>query len=222
MRKAFNSLLPAPLHSLLSPLYAYRRRHFQADWAARTNQSEQLRPNRYIEIDKKALMLTDAVERHAGADASVLDLACNCGRHLMRLWDRGFRKLYGVDINAHAIEYSKEVFPRMQADARLETGSVEAYLAASADKSRDVVITRGISIEFVSPDFPLVREICRVAKRYVVLLLPPAGPPYPRLWAYEFGRQGFSLVEFHFYAGGNVNLFVFASPEEAAVLRTKK
>jgi hypothetical protein len=65
----------------------------------------------------------------------------------------------------------------------------------------------------VAPDYPLVREICRVTRGFCMLLLQPAADPYPRLWPYEFRRQGFALVEYRYYAHGNNDIHCFASPE---------
>ncbi len=219
--RAFNSLLPTTAHSLLSPYYSRRRSRFQADWSVKTNDSPMHRPEQYTELDKKTRLLADCVERYTGKDASVLDLCCNSGRNLVELWNRGYRDLQGVDINANAIAFSKTYAPHIQADAKLLASPLETFFPKVADKRFDVAISRGTSIEFIAPDFPLVREICRVTRRFCMLLLQPAALPYPRIWRYEFERQGFTLLEYSYYVHGKTNTFCFASPEAVKELELR-
>lgn len=212
VRRAFNSVLPSGVHALLSPYYRRRRENFHADWSEKTNASERHRPEHYTEIDRKTVLLADWVEKYAGRDASVLDLCCNSGRNLVELWRRGFRDLHGVDINRHAIEHSKRYAPDIQGDAKLVAAPLEEYLPGLPAKGFDVCISRGTSVEYVAPDFPLVREICRVTRRYCILHLKPSAPPYPRFWGYEFRREGFALAELYHYEEGGTCLQCFAGP----------
>lgn len=213
LRKALNSLLPQPFHVLMAPFYNFRKRKFDADWSQRTNESSGNRPDQYIELDKKTKMVADWVDKYGGKDCSVLDLCCNVGRLLAELWNRGYRSLQGVDVNANAIRLSGKYFGDMARDVKLTVSPLEVFLAGLPDKSIDCVVSRGTSIEFVAPDFPLVGEICRVARRSCVLLLQPSAMPYPRFWEYEFRRHGFILADFHYYPGGGTNTFCFISPE---------
>ena len=53
----------------------------------------------------------------------------------------------------------------------------------------------GATVELVHPSFDIIRYICGLSKRYVVLDIYEWGHSNPRFWKYEFNRQGFALVK---------------------------
>ena len=126
-------------------------------------------------------------------DARILDLGCNVGRHLDYLYRQGYRNLHGVDWSSKALQDMAERYPEMHAHAKLTNASFETFLRAKPAPV-DLVYTRGATFELVHPRFPLVREVCRVARRYAVLVISEAGHAYPRFWQYEFAREGFELT----------------------------
>jgi hypothetical protein len=54
--------------------------------------------------------------------------------------------------------------------------------------------SHGGTLELVHPSFDIVRHLCRVARKHVVLYINEHGHAYPRFWIYEFRRRGFYLV----------------------------
>ena len=125
-------------------------------------------------------------------NASILDLGCNVGRHLDYLYQQGYRNLRGVDWSSAAIRDMATRYPEMHAASRLTNASFEDFLPAA--EPADLVYTRGATFEIVHPSFPLVKHVCRAARRYVVLVIGEAGHAYPRFWEYEFAREGFELT----------------------------
>ena len=129
----------------------------------------------------------------ADREAAILDMGCNVGRHLAYLYAQGYRNLRGVDWSSAAIRDMSQRYPEMHAHSKLTIASFEDYLGANPERV-DLVYTRGATFELVHPGFPLVRNVCRIAKRYVVLVISEAAHAYPRFWEYEFARQGFELT----------------------------
>jgi SAM-dependent methyltransferase len=126
-------------------------------------------------------------------NAPILDMGCNVGRHLDYLYRQGYRNLRGVDWSSAALRDMATRYPDMHAVARLTNASFEDFLGAHAEPV-ELVYTRGATFELVHPSFPLVRRVCRIARRYVVLVISETSHAYPRLWHYEFAREGFELM----------------------------
>ena len=126
-------------------------------------------------------------------NAAILDMGCNVGRHLDYLYRQGYRNLRGVDWSSAAIRDMATRYPEMYAASKLTTASFEDFLAGTTEQV-DLVYTRGATFEIVHPGFPLVKHVCRIAKRHVVLVISEAAHAYPRFWEYEFAREGFELT----------------------------
>jgi len=126
-------------------------------------------------------------------DAAILDMGCNVGRHLDYLYRQGYRNLRGVDWSSAAIRDMAGRYPEMHAHSKLATASFEEFLSADPEPV-DLVYTRGATFELVHPGFPLIRHVCRIARRHVVLVISEAAHAYPRYWEHEFAREGFELT----------------------------
>jgi len=157
-----------------------RERQDPSEFRALTNDS------RYL-VDEVAMRAKD---KHA----PVLDIGCNCGRHLAALADMGFVNLHGVDVNAIAIEKMTEWFPQLDGICNARTDFMQRYLLNAKDNAFDVVFTRGATVELIHPSFALVAELCRVAEQYVILMIQENEHGYSRFWNYEFLRNGFALT----------------------------
>jgi SAM-dependent methyltransferase len=147
-------------------------------------------------------------------NAAILDLGCNVGRHLDYLYGQGYRNLRGVDWSASAIRDMAVRYPEMHAHSKLVSASFQDFLSGEPEPA-DLVYTRGATFELVHPRFALVHHVCRVARRYAVLVISEAGHAYPRLWEYEFAREGFELIHLRRPASAsapdhNVSLMTFS------------
>ena len=125
-------------------------------------------------------------------NAAILDMGCNVGRHLDYLYRQGYRNLRGVDWSSAASRDMATRYPQMHAASRLTVASFQDFLGGQPEPA-DLVYTRGATFELVHPAFPLISHVCRIARRYVVLVIAEAGHAYPRFWEYEFAREGFEL-----------------------------
>lgn len=169
-------------------------------------------PTHYVELQDAGLILVDEVTRRLGADdAPVLDLGCNVGRHLNALFERGYRKLHGVDVQTAALRHTNTVFPELAAVAELHEGTFQDYLPTVPDRFFKVAFTLGATLELVSPWFPLCAQIARITNGAVVLAISETGHAYPRLWEREFLRAGFLMTSLRrpICARSGLSLMVF-------------
>jgi len=153
-------------------------------------------PSPFRELTEDSAFLVDTVVEHSLVkDAGILDIGCNCGRHLAALADHGFSNLHGVDISSEAIRVMPEWFPQLDDKCDAKRGLIQGYLSKTPDGAFDIVFTRGATVELIHPSFPLVPELCRVARSYVILMIRENEHAYPRFWTYEFARRGFLLTQ---------------------------
>lgn len=151
-------------------------------------------PSPYRVVTPDSRMLIDHVaERATSRTSALLDIGCNCGRHLAALADMGFVNLSGVDINPTALAVMSEWFPQLKGKVNIRNELMQTYLLSQPNRAFDTVFTRGATVELVHPSFPLVRELCRVAAAHVILMIQENAHSYPRLWSLEFLRHGFAL-----------------------------
>ena len=150
----------------------------------------------YAKLQPSSYPLIDEIESRASSrDASILELGCNCGRHLHALVERGFTDLCGVDVSRSALNYMDIAFPGLRSRVQLSHMTFQQFLSRTQDNAYDIVFSHGATVEFVHPSFPLVKHLTRIAKDYVLLVITENGPNYPRFWTYEFERAGFVLVK---------------------------
>lgn len=205
-----------PRHRLYEKLWnsfiGYRRKHdYVQHW---TNQKENDTHSfdKYIEMDESCKILVDEVQdRSENKGDKILDLGCNVGRMLNNLHTRGFYELYGVDVGKTAIAAMPEVFPEMAKSAQVDCCSFEEYFPRVSDKFFDLTYTHGATVELVHPSFIICNELARVTKKYCILGICEGDHTYPRLWTYEFLRNGFLLVKLlrPITEGSPISLMVF-------------
>lgn len=133
-------------------------------WAAA---AEELRyaPSNYKRTNPRPLL--SMLLRDVPKGWSILDLGCNMGADLSIMRANGYSELYGVDAGRRAIELFAISFPETFREERIERNLFQRYLLRQKSRAFDVVYSHGATLELVHPSFPIVKEICRVARRAV-------------------------------------------------------
>jgi SAM-dependent methyltransferase len=151
-------------------------------------------PLAYRVLDAYALLLLDWVQRVCpDRDAAILDLGCNCGRHLVELAARGYRNLIGVDAMRSALALFAERTPDIFNKTEIHHDLFQRFLARQPDARFEVTYSHGSTIELVHPSFDVVAHMCRVTQGHICLIL-NENELYRRDWIEQFARAGFALV----------------------------
>lgn len=142
--------------------------------------------------------ILNALGSRISQDDSFLEIGCNTGRNLNHLWQAGFRRLYGMEISAHAVERMRVEYPGL-AQVTVEVGPAESSIRHHAAKSIDVIFTMA-TLEHLHPQCrSLFADIARVARKYVLAIEPRDGHrshmQYPWDVAGEFTHVGLTLIE---------------------------
>lgn len=151
-------------------------------------------PQNYAKMDADGERLLGWVERVCPArDAAILDVGCNCGRHMIYLAHHGYTNLTGVDAMGAAIElfarHAPDVFPK----ASVHHDLFQRFLMRQPDRAYDTTYSHGATIELVHPSFDIVAHLCRITRRNICLIL-LENDGFPRDWIGQFARHGFKLL----------------------------
>ena len=113
-------------------------------------------------------------------DIKILEIGCNIGMQLIQLAKMGFKNLYGIEINRHAIVKSRELIK----DYPIYILQGVAQELPFKDQSFDLVYTSGVLIH-IHPDniSTVIHEINRVSAQYI--------------WGFEyFTENGYQEVSY--------------------------
>lgn len=170
--------------------YFWPRPFVVMEWA-RGSEGRVRDPTDFQEIDSTTIQAMAIIGANIRSkDFSILDMGCNSGRHLAMLWQIGFRNLHGVDAMKEAFSHFSKIYPEVYSASKTYHDTFQDFLIRSAPHSFDVIFSWSATIELVHPSFDIVKNICRVARHQVILII---NEGYPRFWIYEFKRNGFDL-----------------------------
>ena len=124
--------------------------------------------------------------------ASLMELGCNRGTDMNFLYLAGYRNFKAVDVSGTGLSEFKSAYPDTWACANIQHDLFQRYLINQASQSVDFIYSNGATLELVHPSFPIVQEICRVARLGVLLELHLTGH-IPRDYVWQFRRSGFPL-----------------------------
>jgi SAM-dependent methyltransferase len=119
-------------------------------------------------------MIVEAIRENFGTPKSVLDVGCNAGPNLRRMFEEfPACVLSGFDVNAEAIEYARSRFTQMGSKAELWIGTFDDELSRLPADTFDLVIS-SFALAYVPPrDMPRILADCvRIAQRGLVLAEP--------------------------------------------------
>jgi SAM-dependent methyltransferase len=174
-----------------APPWAMTREQCQEYWASRANGDNA--PTSYAE---KATGVVDFLNGFWAPEvdpaSSVLEVGCNAGTNLNRLRELGFENLTGIEINPHALEELRRVYPELAGQATLINDSIETALAGLPDRAVDVVFSMAVLIHLHPTSVDVFDHMARVARYVCVIELEKASNSYvfPRNYRRVFERLG--------------------------------
>ena len=127
-------------------------------------------PTDFLRGRERSLFLVELVQRHAEADARILEIGCNVGRNLNYLFSSGFPRVEGIEINAKAVRQLRSSYPEMAREARIYNEPVEDVLGDFSDGEFDLVFTMTVLMH-LHPDIEWIfPQIVRITKGHLVTI----------------------------------------------------
>jgi SAM-dependent methyltransferase len=128
------------------------------------------RPERYLEHVGRSEFLLGFVTPYLGTDPAILEIGCNVGRNLAHLFDAGYRRVTGIEINTDALTVLRDTYPAMAAVATLVNAPVEEAIREMPDASIDLVFTMAV-LEHIHPDSEWIfDEMVRISRSTIVTI----------------------------------------------------
>lgn len=116
-------------------------------------------------------------------DIRILEVGCNVGTQLAMLQKMGFKKLYGIELNDHAVELSKNLTKNIN----IIRGS--GFDLPFKDNFFDLVFTSGVLIHINPKDIDkIMKEIYRCSRKLI--------------WGFEYFSENYKEINYR----GNTNL----------------
>jgi len=141
-------------------------------------------PNGYIHMVGRSAALLEIIS-DLPKDARILEVGCNVGRNLAYLYDNGYTRVEGIEINPNAVELLRKTFPQL-AGTRIHIGAGGEVLPQFADDEFDLVYTMAV-IEHIHPDESGVFDnMARIGRQ--VLAIEPHGRLSHRQFPHDVGK----------------------------------
>ena len=183
---------PRRLHRLLRKLLWFWPRIDEARGWAAADTGIAWAPENYLHTHRTRLV--EKINEIVPKDASMIELGCNCGSDMHILHMDGYSQISGMDAGGRALDLFARSYPETYAMAQPRHDLFQRFLLSTPTGACDYLYSNGATIELAHPSFPMVKEICRVTRRGVLLDLSERHQGYPRDYQRQFAKQGFSMV----------------------------
>ena len=141
------------------------------------------------------LLMKEIYHRIENKNSAILDLGCNCGRHLRFLKRLGFNNLYGVDIMKSAVDWFYNLNLKKRENITINHDFFQSFLTTTKSRKFELVYTVGSTIEEVHPSFDIISHSCRVSNKFLFLLIHESSHAYPRFYRYEIEKNNFEIFK---------------------------
>lgn len=165
------------------------------------NPPEKNAPEQYLTDGKSRRsqsLLGILQELGVGKKDSILEIGCNAGRNLRHLWDAGYHRLYGIEINPSAVKLMSRQNPDMRVHKAV--GPVEELL--EGHPTVDVIFTMAVLMH-IHPDSDFIFGLMARKARKLILTIENENFTGPR----HFGRnyqeifEGLGMHQVHYSTG---------------------
>lgn len=178
-------------------------RGLQADYWQGQKLGDCHSPDTYVDPDETTYELLNDLLKVTSVENSFLEIGCNSGRNLSFLYEKGYRKLGGIEINTIAInEVLKNKFPDLYRDSQLLVGNAAHQIKNIGTEAYDVVFSNAVLVHIEPKDISLFRDMARVAKKYIAIFTvenPTSSQPYK--FEKIFEKLGFKMVQYKLFFG---------------------
>lgn len=102
--------------------------------------------------------------------AKILEVGCNVGRNLNFLFEKGYRNLYGIEINKKAVSLMRKFYPKLAKKAHIIGKPTEEAIFEFKDNYFDLIFTMAsLMHHHPSSDF-ILKEIYKKSKKYILTI----------------------------------------------------
>ena len=102
-------------------------------------------------------------------NVKIFELGCNIGRNLNYLYNLGYKKLTGVEINSKAISLMREYFREMFDNSNIIISTIEDYIKVFDNNEFDLSFTLAV-LEHIHPDSDWIfDDMVRISNNIIII-----------------------------------------------------
>ncbi len=190
--KMFNSIAPRFFHYVHIYHMIWEKRHWKTQKFGDIHGYDKYCKENRSDV---SCILREIKSYSDSKDDKILDLGCNCGYTLSKLYENGYSNLTGIDICSDAINWGTENLDLKAVSMINDSFDVGLNNLIKTGSYFDIIYTIGATIELISPAYDLIGALCKLSKKYVVLIISEYDHSYPRYYEYEFAKHGFYEIK---------------------------
>lgn len=171
------------------------RKNVMREWEDSWSQFEKRRSIGEFFMDNAHKIVFGMIEKTSLNNPRIVDIGCGTGTTLLKIRKKGYQNAIGIDHSVSSIDICRKAGFVENKDVFLE----DAFNTGFRPGSFDIVFSEGLLEHFIDFD-SLVKEMCRISRRYVLLIQPNHFSPFKMLaGAYYFLFPNPSTVKEYTY-----------------------
>ena len=149
---------------------------------------------------KNTQILVDTVNQYFNdKNIKILELGCNVGRNLNKLFESGFQNLNGIEINPEAIQLMKTSFSEILSHVNISQGTIEENVKNFSDKEFDLVFSMAVLMHVHYDSDWIFEHLVRITKKHLITMEHEEGVArknFPRNYKNIFEKLGLKQIDF--------------------------
>ena len=122
------------------------------------------------ELNNRSHFVFKLIEKYAHRKNHILEIGCNVGRNLNYLHEKGFLSLHGIELNAHAIELMKKVYPSMYEHSNISVNSIEGAVPLLIDNYFNITFSLAVLMHLPFESNFVLKHLVRITKNYLITI----------------------------------------------------
>jgi SAM-dependent methyltransferase len=102
-------------------------------------------------------------------NAKILEIGCNVGRNLNYLYNKGFKNLYGIEINPYALKIGRVHYPQLYNNCKLKQGEAQNLIKQFKDGELDLIYSMAV-LQHIPDSNHFFKNIAHKTKRYLLTI----------------------------------------------------
>ena len=120
---------------------------------------------------KNTQILLDIINEYfENKEVKILELGCNVGRNINKLFENGFKNLFAIEINSKAIKLMKKSFPDAFSSTKIFETSIENKIKEFSNNQFDIVFSMAVLMHVHNDSDWVFEHIARISKKKLIII----------------------------------------------------
>jgi len=116
------------------------------------------------------ILLNIINEYFENKEVKILELGCNVGRNINKLFENGFKNLFAIEINSEAIKLMEKSFPQTFSSTKIYETSIENKIKEFSNNQFDIVFSMAVLMHVHNDSDWVFEHIARISKKKLIII----------------------------------------------------